>query len=132
MSREETSALRKLKPNKEIIILKANKGNATVVMNTYDYHRKMIEHMTMSGGYKKVEKDPSNKIIWEITRAIQNSSLDDSIKKKITPNPIVPRIYRLPKVHKDICPLRPIVNTIGLPSYGLARLFRGKNQTASR
>ena len=36
---------------------------------------------------------------------------------------MVPRIYSLPKIHKDGVPLRPIVNTIGSPTYKLARFL---------
>ena len=108
------------------MILKADKGNATVILNANDYHTKMIEHLS-SGSYKKMDKDPSNRIIKALTKFIQDSSLDDNIKKKTIPkNPIIPRIYSLLKIHKDGCPLRPIVNTIGSPSYGLDRLLAHK------
>jgi len=33
----------------------------------------------------------------------------------------IPRIYGLPKIHKEGVPLRPIVNTIGSPTYELAK-----------
>jgi len=34
---------------------------------------------------------------------------------------VIPRIYGLPKIHKEGVPLRPIVNTIGSPTYELAK-----------
>ena len=34
---------------------------------------------------------------------------------------IAPQLYGLPKVHKEGTPLRPIVFTIGSPTYGLAK-----------
>ena len=62
-----------------------------------------------------------------LTKAIQDSSLDDIIKKKIIPkNLVIPCIYGLSKIQKDGCPLRPIVNTISSPSYGLDRLLAHK------
>ena len=33
----------------------------------------------------------------------------------------MPHIYDLPKIHKEGIPLRPIVNTIGSPTYDLAK-----------
>ncbi|KAJ8019710.1 hypothetical protein HOLleu_41397 [Holothuria leucospilota] len=40
----------------------------------------------------------------------------------VTPrNSLSPRIYGLPKVHKEGIPLRPIVSSINSPSYNLAR-----------
>ena len=42
------------------------------------------------------------------------------MKKKIIPiNTIIPRIYGLPKIHKEGDPLRPIVNTIESSTYQL-------------
>ncbi|XP_055523083.1 uncharacterized protein LOC129717250 [Wyeomyia smithii] len=36
-----------------------------------------------------------------------------------------PRIYGLPKIHKDNRPLRPVVSTIGSATYNIARYFAG-------
>jgi hypothetical protein len=41
-------------------------------------------------------------------------------------NSIVPRIYGSLKVHKDNVPLRPIVNTIGSPTYKLEKFLANK------
>ena len=44
------------------------------------------------------------------------------LKKKCTSScEVTPRIYGLPKIHKEGAPLRPIVNTIESPTYELAR-----------
>lgn len=62
------------------------------------------------------------KVVKDVTNVIKKSSLSDEIKKKIIPkNGIMPRIYGLPKIHKEGIPLRPIVNTIGSPTYDLAK-----------
>jgi hypothetical protein len=56
-----------------------------------------------------------------------NASWDENVKNKLIPkDPIVPHIYRLPKIHKEGVPLRPIVNMIGPPTYKLARLLASK------
>lgn len=39
---------------------------------------------------------------------------------------ITPTIYHVPKVHKEDIPLRPIVNTIGSPTYLLAQFLARK------
>ncbi|KAG8238555.1 hypothetical protein J437_LFUL017137 [Ladona fulva] len=56
---------------------------------------------------------------------IKKSSIPAEEKKKITPSGSrPPRIYHgLPKIHKEDVPLRPIVSTIGSPTYKLARFF---------
>jgi hypothetical protein len=104
------------------VILKADKGGATVLMNMDDYNKKMIEHLTKSGSYRKLDSNPIKRIIRQVKIAINNSNLDERTKKCLTPNnEITPRIYGLPKIHKEDVPLRPIVNTIGSPTYELAK-----------
>ena len=62
----------------------------------------------------------------QVKKANKLSLLDDRTKKRLTPRyPIIPRIYGLPKIHKHGVPLRPIVNTIGSPTYDLAKYLAG-------
>ena len=58
---------------------------------------------------------------------IKISSIDDVIKKKLlTSNSLIPRIYGLPKIHKLGFPRPPIVDTIGSPTYRLAKYLANK------
>ena len=58
---------------------------------------------------------------------IKGSYIDNDIKKKILMlDPLIPRIYGLPEIHKLGIPLRPIVDTIGSPTYRLAKFFANK------
>lgn len=109
ISIKEKRALNNLRKNKNIVILKVDKGNSTLIMNIIDYDNKMEEHLNKSGCYKIINKDPSEKIMREVIKKVKESSLDDIIKKKIIPNSsIIPRIYGAPKVHKPNIPFRPI------------------------
>jgi hypothetical protein len=89
-------------------------------MNKIDYIDKMIDHLNNSGSYKKLNKNPLNKISKEVCNAIKASSDRDN-KKLINSCPSTPRIYGLPKIHKEGAPLRPIVNTLGGPTYQLTK-----------
>jgi hypothetical protein len=65
------------------VILKDDKGGggATVVINIMDYNTKMIEHITMTGSYKKLDNNPISKVIKEVKKAIKVSNLDEMMKK---------------------------------------------------
>ncbi|XP_046391246.1 uncharacterized protein LOC124159465 [Ischnura elegans] len=52
---------------------------------------------------------------------LQSISASEDTKNLIPQAPVPPRLYRLPKVHKEGVPLRPIVSAIGSPTYNLAR-----------
>lgn len=99
--KEEKTTLNNLKNNKDITILKGDKGNATIIMNRSNYDSKMENHLNNSGCYKILNKVPSAKIIKDVTKKTKYSSLNTITKKKITPSSsITPRINDAPKVHK--------------------------------
>jgi hypothetical protein len=47
------------------------------------------------------------------------------MKKLILHTSTPPRLYGLPKIHKEGVPLRPIVNCIASPTYSLAKYLKG-------
>lgn len=121
LNKAEQKAFKSLRNNEKIVVLKADKGGAAVILDKEDYTFKMNEHLSC-GSYKKLSKNPIPKIMKEVKKAILESNFDDKLKKKLIPSSeCIPRIYGLPKIHKDGVPLRPIVNTIGSPTYELAK-----------
>ena len=57
---------------------------------------------------------------------LNESGLPIETKKNLRPQaPAPPRLYGLPKVHKEGTPLRPIVSAIGSPTYNLAKYLTG-------
>ena len=88
---------------------------------------KMRSHLDLSGCYKKLNKNPLCCITKEVVEIIKKSSIYELIKKKIlTYDPLIPRIYGLPNIHKLSIPLRPIVDTIGSPTYRLVKFLANK------
>jgi hypothetical protein len=127
ITKEESLALKSLNNNKNLVVLKADKGGAIVVMNKENYIEKMLDHLNNSGSYKKLNKNPLNKIAKEVSKAIKLSNIKEDDKKKLIVScPSTPRIYGLPKIHKEGAPLRPIVNTISSPTYQLAKYLANK------
>ena len=59
LSTEEKIAIKELKSNKDIVILKADKGNSTVIMNSEDYSAKISQLLDNDTTYKKLAKDPT-------------------------------------------------------------------------
>jgi hypothetical protein len=46
ISKEEHQALKNLRSNAKLVILRVDKGGATVIMNHDDYNKRIIEHLT--------------------------------------------------------------------------------------
>jgi hypothetical protein len=59
LTRAEREALRALKKNTELTILPADKGNATVVLNTVDYKQK-ITSLLQDPSYRRLARDPTD------------------------------------------------------------------------
>ena len=58
VTKEEQLTLRSLKSNNDIVILKADKGGATVILDKEAYNAKMLDHLTTGGSYRKLNKNP--------------------------------------------------------------------------
>lgn len=69
LSKDEVAALKNLRSNNDMYIMRVDKGNTTVILNTQTYHGKMYEHLTSGGSYRKLHKDPSTIIIGEVMKA---------------------------------------------------------------
>ncbi|KAK5644761.1 hypothetical protein RI129_006061 [Pyrocoelia pectoralis] len=86
-----------------------------------DYNMK-LQQLLNPQIYKILPKDPTNKFLLKTKNLIKYSSIPDTIKRELTnTEAISPRLYGLPKIHKANVPLRPIVSTIGSPTYGLSK-----------
>jgi len=125
LRKTERAALKTLKDNTLLTILPADKGNAMVVLNTSDYKQK-ISSLLEDSAYRKLAKDPTNAIEQKTTLLLKKSSLTEETHRQLCPaGSRPPRMYRLPKIHKEGIPLRPIVGNIGAPTYQLSKHLSG-------
>ena len=125
VSVEERKAINDLKKDDSIMILPANKGRVTVVLNKKEYHSKCQTPLADAKTYKKLKTDPTNKYKKEFAIALRDlkdrNVIDQALHAKLYPTcDQPPRFYGLPKIHKVNCPLRPIVSSIGAISYQVA------------
>jgi len=125
LTRTEKAALKNLKLNTNLTILQADKGNATVILNSTDYKRKiasLLEQLT----YRRLAKDPTELLERKTTQLLKKSTLTDNTCQRLRPSGSrPPRLYGLPKIHKEGIPLRPIVDNIGSPTYQLSKHLTG-------
>lgn len=137
----ERRALNKLSKRNDITILPADKGNTTVVLSADDYKAK-IEQLLDDPAYTKLNKDPTavkerkiRKVIDEVSRS---GGMSEGLAKRLKPSHSAPpRLYGVPKIHKEGVPLRPITSMIGSPAYETAAYLTkiispvlGKNEYA--
>jgi hypothetical protein len=120
LTNDETKALRELKQRTDIVILKADKGNSTVVLDRSDYDKKVLDIVEDKSTYQKLRSDPTLKVERELNKKLVTISKD--MRRRFgSSDAICPRFYGLPKIHKPGCPLRPIVSYLGSPLYRIAQ-----------
>ena len=125
LTREEVDAKKQLRQDKTIVILPADKGRATVVMDRTAYVAKAETLLEDADSYRTLQKDPlpsiKQRLRQTVTQLTKMKKITAAEAKKIRPkDSAVARFYGLPKIHKEGTPLRPIVSLRGSPMFGLA------------
>ncbi|XP_046395026.1 uncharacterized protein LOC124162506 [Ischnura elegans] len=124
-SKNERNALNSLIRKTSIVVLPADKGNATVLMKSDDYREKVLELLSGST-YRRIPRDPTDIIARRTSKLIKEMNLPPETAKNLLPQaPVPPRFYGLPKIHKEGTPLRPIVSAINSPTYYVAKYLTG-------
>ena len=123
LSKDESRALKELRSDTSIVILPADKGRSTVILNREDYLEKCMNHIN-NGPHQLLNKDPATKIKTKTLKQIKvlkdNEFIDNKLYYYLKPTDSpAPRFYGQPKIHKPVVPIRPIVSYGGSPLYNL-------------
>lgn len=115
-----------LNEHKDILVISADKGNKTVVLKKQEYLEKMKDLVNTRDTYRIIRRDPTTTLQTKNNNLVQQlrnyEHINDIQKYKMTThNSIFPRMYGHPKIHKENCPMRPIVSTINSPCYYLSQ-----------
>ena len=124
ITKEMRDALKSLKEDESIMVLPADKGRASVVMDTDTYRTKMST-LIENGPYQLLNKNPTDRLTRKLSEKLltlkRNGDLTEAVYNKIRPrHKQPPRIYGLPKLHKADIPLRPIVSCVNTFAYDLS------------
>jgi len=119
-------ALGNLAKNKDITILPADNGKATVIMDTEDYELKVKEMLDDKRTYEVLKSDPTLKykkeLVGKLSRLKQEGKITQADYGWLYPTAEnVPRMYCTPKIHKTGNPLRPIVDYTSSIGYRTSR-----------
>jgi len=85
-------------------------------------NKQKISSLLQDPAYRKLTKDPTGSIERKTMALLKKSSLTEETCQQLGPaGSRPPRLYGLPKIHKEVVPLRPIVSNIGAPTYQLSK-----------
>ena len=123
---DERHALKRLKTDEDIVILPADKGRVTVVMDKTDYCDKMDTLVNDKQTYEELKRDPTPALQRRLNGkflSLKKAGAFDITRyyrlRSSVPQP--PKLYGLPKLHKPNVPMRPIVSFCGSPAYQLSK-----------
>ena len=123
---DEQKALKRLKTDENIVILPADKGRVTVVMDKTDYNDKMDSLVNDKQTYEVLKRDPPPSLQRKRNNKLLTLKKTDKIDFRrynrlrcSVPQP--PKLYGPPKLHKPNIPMRPIVSFCGSPTYQLSK-----------
>jgi hypothetical protein len=128
LKKQERHALISLSKDKSIMILPADKGRCTVILNREEYDEKAKTLLSDKNTYKILKKDPTARYKRELVEALRKMKEKGGFNRTeyelVYPTAEhIPRFYGLPKIHKEGYPLRPIVSSIGGITYGVAKFL---------
>ena len=138
ISKPEIRALKELKNNHQIVIKKADKGSAVVIMDRDQYIMEAERQLGDPVYYKKLKEPIFPKTIKAVQRIIEDLYMKKFITKRqldfltIKDNPRIRRFYTLPKIHKEphkwtvphqVPPGRPIVSDCSSDTCATAELI---------
>ena len=127
LTREQLCSLRELSENSDIVIKKADKGSAVVVMNTTDYLREEYRQLSDAKFYTKLEYDPTEEVAEKVTKTLtqmkQKGLISDKNFEHLNPvNCTEGRFYMLLKIHKKGVPGRSICSSVNHPTSRISKL----------
>ena len=130
ISRADISLLRSLGRNKDLVVCKPDKGRGVVLLDKKDYVSKMNDILVDSSKFTKLLYTDIHKLATKIedkvSRFVNNlvslNVINLSESRLLKPCGSSPAIlYGLPKIHKALIPLRPIMAAYNTASYKLSK-----------
>ncbi len=126
LSRDEMAAVRALKEDDSLVILNADKGACTVIMDKVEYDKKLLNLLDDAVTYTKLKKDPTKatetKMNALLLRIKREGQLGEALYFRLrSTDALCPRLYGLVKIHKEGLPVRPIVSFTGTSTHALSR-----------
>ena len=135
---EEFSALKSLTLNKDLIIQKADKGNAVVILNRTSYVERMNDILSDQSKFKPIDIKEGKEIRFieqkeilvkkTLKRLLDERKIPIYTRNKLHPKGSQPGVlYGLSKIHKPLVngipKMRPILSAIGTSTYNLAKFL---------
>ena len=128
LTKDELNALNNLQNRSDLVITRADKGGAVVLLDTEAYIKEANRQLNDTDCYMKLTIDPTVIHTEKVKHTLHNLKESQGLPKKFAENLIpnstkTPNFYLLPKIHKKQTPTpgRPVVNSINSPTSAISK-----------
>ena len=126
MTKDELHALKRLKNDKDIVILAADKGLVTVFMDKKNYTDKMDSLVNNKQTYESLRRDPTPALERRLNGKLLDLKKTETIDiqvyyRLICHVPQSAKLYGLPKLHNPKMQMRPMVSFCETPTNQLSK-----------
>ena len=118
LSKAELNALNELQNKDELIITKADKGGAVVIMDVKDYITKQHDNLELSNDPTDLHAERINIIDQFKNEGIIAEKVAKGLK---VDNPKTPKMSTLPKLHNEGIPGRPVIDSMNCHSMQISK-----------
>ena len=106
LTKSKRTSKRKLSEREDIIITKADKGDAVVIVDVKDYIKEAQRQFNNTENYRKLLEDPTKTNMKLVNDTIERFKNQKLINKKVAEglkrnDPKTPKFYLRPKIHKE-------------------------------
>ena len=126
LTKSELQAIEELRGRDDIVITKAEKGDAVVIMHVERYVAEANRELSDNNFYRKLNHDPTPTYAERINNTIEQFKEEGLITETIakglkTHNPKTSNLYLNPKIHKEGSPGRPVISSIQCHSSNISK-----------
>ena len=109
----------------DIIITKADKEGAVVIIDVEDYVKEAEHQLSNKDSYKKLQYDPTqthSRLVNDTITRFKNDKLitENNAKGRQVQQPDAPKFYTRPKIHKRGNPGCPVVSSVNCHTYTIS------------
>ena len=126
LTKDEIKALKELETRDDIVITKADKGRAVVVMDVDSYIKEAKRRLENEESCKKLPNDPTKVHADRINKTRERFKNEGLITGKVanglkSHEPKTPKFSLLPKIHKEGIPGPPVIDSVNCHSTQISK-----------
>ena len=126
LTKNERTSMKKLSEREDIIITKADKGGAVVIVDVKDYIKEAERQLNNTENYRKFQEDPTATNMKLVNDTIERFKKQKLINEKVAEglkrnDPKTPKFYLRSKIHKEGNPGRPVVSSVNCQTASISK-----------